>query len=170
MNKFEQLLSGGDLRSIGKSNIVSVAIRNQQDFDKLFSLLINGDRLLRMRAADAVEKITITHPDYLKSHKKELFSFFQTHQNIEFQWHLALLITRVDLSAGETNLVWKQLSNWAVDEKQSKIVRVNAIQSLFDISTNTSAYKRQFSKLATELDKLNIPSISARLRKLMKTI
>lgn len=168
MNKFEKLLSGGDLRSIGKSNRVSVAIRNQQDFDELFYLLIDSDRLLRMRAADAVEKITITHPEYLKSHKKELFSFFQTHQNIEFQWHLALLITRLDLSAGETNLVWRHLSKWAMDEKQSKIVRVNAIQSLFDISSHTPSYKNQFSKLANELDRQNVPSISARLRKLMK--
>ena len=38
MNAFEQLLAGGDLRTIGNSNRVVGLVQNQKDFDELFAL------------------------------------------------------------------------------------------------------------------------------------
>ncbi|HXL56509.1 MAG TPA: hypothetical protein VN958_09645 [Chitinophagaceae bacterium] len=39
MKTFGELLSGGDLRSIGKSNGVAALITDQKGFDNLFSCL-----------------------------------------------------------------------------------------------------------------------------------
>jgi hypothetical protein len=167
MEKLKQLLSGGDLRSIGKSNKVLATINTQQDFDNLFLLLFGEERLVQMRAADAVEKITIAHPEYLSSHKKEVLGLLISSKNIEFQWHLALLVSRINLTDKEIKIVWNRLSEWALDSGQSKIVRVNSIQSLFDISARASSYKKQFMNLAGELEKQKVPSISVRLRKLI---
>jgi hypothetical protein len=72
MRKFEDLLSGGDLRSIGKSNSVVALIENQAQFSELFLLLFHQQHTIVMRAADSVEKITINHPEYLHPHKKQL--------------------------------------------------------------------------------------------------
>lgn len=73
MTDFEKILSGGDLRSIGKSNSIITEIKNQNDFDELFKYLFHEDRLFVMRAADTIEKITIIHPQYLANHKIEIF-------------------------------------------------------------------------------------------------
>lgn len=52
MNQFEEILQGGDLRSIGESNRIGSLIKNQEDFDELFELLFHTDRKVAMRAAD----------------------------------------------------------------------------------------------------------------------
>ena len=81
MNEFEQLLAGGDLRKIGNSNVVVKLIHNQNDFDKLFTLLFHANRLIVMRAADAIEKISIHSPQYLNKYKQEIFSISETVKN-----------------------------------------------------------------------------------------
>lgn len=91
-------LKGGDLRSVGSVADLILRITCQADFDKLFSLLYWDNRLIVMRAMDALEKITIVHPKYLDGHTKELMQFLITAKNKEFKWHLALLITRISLS------------------------------------------------------------------------
>ena len=63
---------GGDLRSIGNANLVADEIKNQNEFDALFQYLHDNERLVVMRAADAIEKVTLVHPEYLNPHKSDI--------------------------------------------------------------------------------------------------
>lgn len=72
MADLETILNGGDLRSIGQSNTVVTLIDSQNKFDELFKLLFHPDRKIVMRVADAIEKITLTHCQYLKAHKDDI--------------------------------------------------------------------------------------------------
>lgn len=164
MKEFEKLLSGGDLRSIGNSNSVVSKIENQSDFDELFTLLFHADRLIVMRAADAIEKITLTNPQLLNLHKDEIFQLCRTVRNKELQWHLAQLLPRLHITGKEIDSVWNTLSTWAKDKANSKIVRVNALQGLFDITTSEPKFYSDFRQILIELQKENIPSINARIR------
>jgi hypothetical protein len=57
--------------------------------------------VLRMRAADAVEKISSQKPDLLKPFKSELLGLlFETDQK-ELRWHLAQMIPRLPLTKKE---------------------------------------------------------------------
>ena len=78
MSKYIKYLSGGDLRSIGMSNSVIPKIKTQQDFDELFRCLHHQDRIVVMRAADCIEKISATNPTYLTKYKKEIFDLSRT--------------------------------------------------------------------------------------------
>jgi hypothetical protein len=161
-------LKGGDLRSIGKANVIISEITNQKKFDKLFEGLFDTDRLVVMRAADAVEKITIAHPEYLDSHKKQLLELFQTANHIELKWHLAQLmprlILRLKLSEKETGIIWDKLTQWALDKTGSRIVRVNSIQALFDIQKQYPELRKDFENTIAQADRQNVPSVSARIR------
>jgi len=159
-------LSGGDLRSIGKVDLIVNEIQNQNDFDILFDCLHSGNRLIVMRAADAVEKITIRHTDYLRGHKKEILGFCKCAENIEFKWHLALLLPRLSLSKNEYNHVWETLSSWLLDPQESKIVRANSIQALFELSKQDPAAKEKLDKILKKVEKENVPSLLARIRKI----
>jgi hypothetical protein len=64
-------LAGGDRRSIGRSDEV---LADPSLFDVLFKGMLHEDPLVRMRAADAVEKITARHPEYLQPHKRQTTS------------------------------------------------------------------------------------------------
>jgi hypothetical protein len=172
MDSVAAKLKGGDLRSIGNSNIIVSNITNQSEFDALFECLFDSDRRVVMRAADAVEKITITHPEYLESHKKQLFQLFQTSNDIELKWHLAQLMPRLmlrlKLSEDETGQVWDRLTQWALDKSGSRIVRVNSTQALFDIQKQYTDLRKDFTDTLSKLDRENIPGIVARIKNIRK--
>lgn len=126
-------LPGGDLRSIGEVNNVIENINSQTEFDELFECLSHKERIIVMRAADTIEKITIKHPSYLKKHKTAIFKLCDTASNKELKWHLALLLPRFELNKEELHKARNLLTQWAFDKTNSRIVRVNSIQSLFEL-------------------------------------
>lgn len=162
------MLKGGDLRSIGPANQLVVLVKCQEDFDQLFRFLLEGERIQAMRAADAIEKITIKYPEYLKKHKKELLTLLSTAVNKEMKWHLCQLIPRLPLSVKELTDCLQTLTQWASEKRESKIVRVNALQALFNLQQKNPDSKIKLQAMVTRLEKENIPSIRARLRKIQQ--
>jgi hypothetical protein len=168
--KLSKALAGGDLRSIGKSNSIILTIKNQKDFDTLFRLLFHSDRLVVMRAADAIEKITLEKTHYLKKHKKEIIGLLDAAKNKELKWHLALLIPRLPLGLREFNDAWDILAAWTLDKKNSRIVRVNSIQGLFEMTKPKNKMSPFFDKVVSQLEKENIPSVQARVKAIRKSV
>jgi len=168
MNRFEDILKGGDLRSLGQSSLAVSLIHTQQDFDELFGNLFHTDRRIVMRTSDVVEKISFLHPEYLNKHKAKLFKLCQSATAIELKWHLALIIPRIKLTQKELGMVWQNLTHWAIDKKESKIVRVNSIQGLYLLLQNNKELDQDFSLTLSEIERKNIPSLNARIRKLRK--
>lgn len=166
MTDFEKILSGGDLRSIGKSNSVILKIQTQKDFDELFQCLFHEDRLVIMRAADTIEKITINNTQYLEKHKDAIIKLCSTVIDKELKWHLALLIPRLQLDDFEFANAWNTLTNWAKDKNNSRIVRVNSIQGLSEMKLQKKSLEKDFKFTLYEIEKENIPSINARIRRL----
>ena len=161
-------LNGGDLRSIGQANLIVTEIQNQNDFDILFNCLHSEDRLVVMRAADAIEKITIKRTDFLCGHKEEILAFCERADNIEFKWHLALLLPRLSFSESECDNVREILSSWLFDSKESKIVRANSLQALYELSKQDLITKEEFDGILSVVEKENIPSLLARIRKIRR--
>ncbi len=172
MNKLqiEKYLSGSDLRSIAKSGYLTDKINTQQKFDLLISFLFHPDRLIIMRAADVAEKISVQHPEWLNANKKWLFKLSKGPSEKELKWHLALMIPRLNLTKTETGECWKLLADWALNRSESKIVRVNSIQGLFEMLTHAPELKKDFDLIAEQLQQEQIPSINARIRILNKAL
>lgn len=166
MNNFFHLLQGGDLRSIGRSEEIIKMVNNQRDFDQLFPLLLSDERLTAMRAADVIEKITLVNPEYLQKHKSEIIELSEHTLHKEIKWHLALILSRLSLTEGQLSFVWQRLSGWARDPKESKIVRVNSLQGLFDLSQKKKGFAGDFHNTVAGIRKENIASINARIKKL----
>ena len=168
MPSFEQILSGGDLRSIGKSDTIVLNISSQENFDQLFKLLFHADRIVVMRAADVIEKVTINHPQYLAIHSKELLNLCKIAENKELKWHLALLVPRINLNDRQFEEAWDLLVIWARDKTNSRIVRVNSIQGLFELTSQKSSLAQHLKLILSEIKIENIPSINARIKKMSK--
>lgn len=170
MKNLLRFLQSGDLRSIGKVKELIGLIKTQADFDILFAYLSSGDRLVTMRAADAVEKITIDHPEFLKPYKKQVLALCADEQQIELKWHLALLLPRLRLTVRERAKVWGLLSDWVRDKRESKIVRVNALQGLADLLPEIPDQQADYERIITALKLEQIPSLNARMRKITVAI
>lgn len=168
MARFKDILKGGDLRSIGKANLAATRVNSQESFDGLFLELYDADRIVVMRAADAIEKVTATQPAYLQPHKSEVLSLCSKARDIELKWHLALLASRLKLTKKQTDNIWKTLSRWTIDKNESKIVRVNSLQALYNISRIHEDRITDFNLLLNTIENESIPSINARIRKLRK--
>ncbi len=166
MNKFQEILKGGDLRSIGKVNEIVTMVNTQNDFDELFIGLNHSDRKVVMRTADAIEKITLDKSDYLQKHKTELLNLCQIAKDIELKWHLVLLVSRLSLTKKELGNTWDLLTKWATDKKESKIVKVNSIQGLFNLLRQNHELSQDFNLTLSEIEKEKIPSLNARIKKL----
>jgi hypothetical protein len=164
MKRIYELLTGGDLRSLGQSKKLINLIQNQKDFDSLFKYLLNPERLTAMRAADVIEKITVEGCSYLRKHKKALLKLCKTATHKELKWHLALLVVRLELKSDELAIIFKQLTLWVLDKQESRIVRVNSLQALYDLSSKYQKVQLEFEGIISELKKQNIPSLNSRIR------
>lgn len=168
MPDFAHLLLGKDLRTIKKSNDVAQMVQDQESFDQLFGLLLHHERPLVMRAADCVEKVTAAHKEFLEPHKLQLLSLLKSAVNKELKWHIAQLVPRLALSPEELREVWSVLAYWTQNPNESKIVRVNALQGLFELSRNVPALKGNFENILQALAHESIPSLKARIKKLSR--
>jgi hypothetical protein len=164
--KIKDMLAGGDLRSIGEVEQVIRLVNSQSEFDELFEFLASPERLVAMRAADAIEKITQRHPAYLTKHKAEILALINQPQHIELKWHLAQLIGRIKLDAHEFKIVWNILNQWVLDKMESRIVRVNSLQALHDLLPQCPEFSGNFEQSMEALKQEGVPSISARIKKL----
>ncbi|MEO5603518.1 MAG: hypothetical protein ABIR06_21535 [Cyclobacteriaceae bacterium] len=165
---FEQRLLGKDLRSIGRSDEVVRLVQDQTDFDELFKLLLHHERLLVMRAADAIEKITATRKQFLEPHKDQILILARSAMDKGLKWHIAQLISRIPLSTPELKEVSDLLVYWAKNPNESKIVRVNALQGLYELSLQFPDLKDRLEDTISILEHEPIPSLKARIRKLRR--
>lgn len=102
----------------------------------------------------------------LRPHKAQLFSLLKSAAHKELKWHLALLVTRLSLTDEEGREVWGILSYWALNPNESKIVRVNSLQGLFELSLAHKEFAESFAHTLEVLEHERVPSIQARVKKL----
>jgi hypothetical protein len=95
-------LKGGDRRSIrGVPQVVDQVMADPSLFPAVFDGMANADPLVRMRCSDAIEKITAGRPEYLGPYKRRLIGLAAKAEQQEVRWHLAQLLSRLELSAPE---------------------------------------------------------------------
>ena len=166
MHPLLQKLTGTDRRSIGKSNAVVAEVLS---VPKLFGILFNGmlddDPVLRMRCADAVEKVSAIHPEYLQPYKKQLLQQVAKIEQQEVRWHVAPLFSRMALTAKERRVAVEILAEYLKDK--SKIVKTFSMQALADIAAQDEKLRRPLIKQLEKLTRTGSPAMQARGKKLL---
>ena len=162
-------LTGGDKRQIGRSNeVVATVLKNPSLFQELFSGLTASDPLVRMRAADAAEKITRQHPELLNSHKVVLLRVLENTEEQEVAWHAAVMAPRLTLYKNDRLRVFAVLKCFL--NAPSRIQRVMALQGLVDLATATPSLVTAVIPLVNDALEADVPSVRARARKLKKQL
>ena len=150
MSDIITILEEGDLRSIGRVTEVLTLIQDQPNlFPEVIQAMTHADPGVRMRASDAVEKITRSKPDFLQPHKTYLLKKVLDSEQQEVRWHLAQIIPRLDLTPKERLRVAGKL--FAYLEDDSKIVQTNTLQALVDLAWDNDDL---FNKVRAEVERL----------------
>jgi hypothetical protein len=167
MRQILKRLLGGDRRSIGASlEVAADVLANPLLFPDLFSGMTSKDPLLRMRTADAVEKVTVHNPRLLQPLKKKLLGSVALIDQQEIRWHAAQLFSRVEWTKSERARIVRILQDYLVDK--SSIVRTFAMQALADIAEKDRKLRPAILKRLRQLTESGTPAMRARGKKLLR--
>ena len=159
-------LAGGDRRSIGRANeVVADILARPSRLRILVEGLTNEDPLISMRAADALEKVTVQRPDLLRPHKNAILEISGRTRQQEVRWHMAALFPRLNLRAKERAVAVNILFEYLGDK--SSIVKTFAMQGLAGLSEQDPRLKASVIPLLKELTQTGTPAMRARGRKLL---
>ncbi len=162
-------LAGTDRRSIGRSNqVAKQVLANPKLLRALFAGMLDLDPIIRMRSADAVEKITARRPDLLRPYKKQLLQRVAKTDQSEVRWHAAQLFSRLDLTPKERRTVILILSEYLRDD--SSIVKTFSMQALADIAAQDATLRPGITKQLVRLTRTGTPAMKARGRKLIEKL
>lgn len=169
MDKIEKLLSYGDLRSAGKSEeVIKLVLNNPELFDSVVNSIFSDIPATRMRASDAVEKLTIEHAEWLKPYKKLFLSQITEIDQKEVKWHVAQILPRFKLTPKEREKVFNLMQEYLEDKSQ--IVKTFAMQALTDIAIQDITYVERVRSIVINLIKNGAPSQQSRGKKLLKIL
>jgi hypothetical protein len=125
-------LRGGDRRSIGRSGEVAELIaKSPKLFAEVVEAAIKADPVIRMRAADAIEKASTNSPALLQPHKRVINKIAVIPQQ-EVRWHVAQMLPRLKLTPKERDHAVSILFDYLEDK--SSIVKTFAMQGLSDFA------------------------------------
>jgi len=161
------MLEGSDRRSIGRANEVArLVFRHPRRFRELIKCLWNENPVLRSRAADAAEKVSVKNPRLLNRHKAELLGLLAEAEQIELRWHLAAMVPRLRLTVRERQRAAAALHQYLED--RSSIVKTFALQGLTDLAQNAPDLRINVKHLLEDALQSGTAAMRARARKLLK--
>lgn len=167
MLKIAAMLEGSDWRSIGRSDdVTQLVLKQPRRFRELIKSLWDEDPIVRMRAADAAEKVSAQKPRLFDPYKAELLGLLAEAEQIEFRWHLAAMIPRLRLTAEERRRAAVALRRYLDD--RSSIVKTFALQGLADLARNDASLRPKVKQLLEDAIHSGTPAMRARARKLLK--
>jgi len=164
-----EMLSGGDLRSIGRvPEVLGVMEKNLGEMNELVRCLESGDPVVRSRAVDALEKLTAKQPDLLKPFTEVLLREAAGRAQQEVRWHMAQMLPRLPLTRRQIREVFSLLRSYLRD--RSVIVQVCALQAMFDLSFQDPSLRGPVRELVEASCRTGAPALRARGRKLLSLL
>ena len=160
------MLAGGDLRSLGRVNsVATLVLEKPERFPELLQCLWSDDAVVRMRAADAAEKISRDKLQLVQPYKAEMLGLADETQQQEVQWHLALMLPRLNLTARERQRAAARLKEYL--NARSSIVKTLALQGLYDLAHQDEELQSEVTQLLEEARRAGTAAMKARARNLL---
>jgi hypothetical protein len=121
---------------------------------------------VRMRAADASEKVVRKIPDLLWPYKRELLGLMAETKEPKLRWHLAVMVPRLPLNLDERQLAISLLGGYLED--RSSIVKTFALQGLADLTVDDASIRPGVIEILRRATRGGTPAMKARSRKLLR--
>lgn len=165
-NEILEKLAGGDRRSLGRSGeVVRDVLIDPSLFETVFEGLFSPDSVVRMRAADAVEKITRERPDLLAPFKRQFIEQVAGIDQQEVRWHVAQMFSRLRLNKPERDAAADILLHYLTG--RSRIVKTFALQALTELARKDPSLRECARRALDEAVHTGSPAMRSRARKLL---
>ena len=146
---FSQMLTvGGHANSLGNvPTVIDIVLYDQKRLPELYDCLFNEDAWVRMRAADALEKICRMHPDWLAPYIDKLAADFGDNAQASIQWHMAQIYQQVALTKKQKDVAMQWLQTILSSKDIDWIVAANALVTLVQFTKDGSFPKDHMIQL-----------------------
>ena len=159
-------LTGGDRRSIGRVPSVVQRVRRNPDLvSEPVRGLRHGNSLVRIRAADALEKASRDRPAMLAPFQELLLEIAEESVEQEVRWHSAQMLPRLPLTRKDVDRAASILRGYLAD--RSAIVKVCALQALVELSCRDRRLVPMAIKTVETACRTGTPAVKARGEKLL---
>lgn len=166
----EQLLDGGDRRSIGQvRRVVRRAARDASIVGDVVAALRSPRPLVCMRAADALEKISRRDAAALRAHRRKLLHAAARTADPVVRWNLIQLLPRLDHGRTAIRRLARRLEVWFLTDA-SAIVRVSALEAVVALAKRDASLEPLASRMVAEGLTAPIASVRARARRLDRSL
>ena len=135
----DMLAVGGHANSLGLgSEVVELVLKDKPRLDELYNCLFNADSWVRMRAADALEKICRRHPEWLLPYIDRFSTDLASNEQASIQWHLAQIYRQVELTVEQKGFAINWLTQLLCSKDVDWIVSANAMDTLAQFTRDGS--------------------------------
>jgi hypothetical protein len=149
----------------GSEEVAAMVSKDPKFFSELMAGLWSTDPLIRMRAADAAEKVTRNRSELLRPYTGELLGLMVETEQQELRWHLAAMVPRLQLNIKQRNLATSLLIGYLDD--RSSIVKTFALQGLAELAQDDASLRPGVIKILREATRNGTAAMKARSRKLL---
>jgi len=163
----EALLTGGDPRSLRNATIViDAASRQPGRLAELVQCVFSPDEVVRMRASDALEKVCRARPSLLRPFVPRLLGQMSRIEQASVQWHLAQILTEVELDEAERAAAITILEH-NLDTSSDWIVTNLTLQALATFARTSPAVRTRLIERLHHYQDSPYKSVASRARKLL---
>jgi hypothetical protein len=147
-NFTDMLHTGGHANSLGRvPDVIELVLQDKSRLGELYGCLFAPDAWVRMRAADALEKICRQHPDWLLPYISRMQTELADTTQASFQWHMAQIYAQVSLSPKQKEMAIQWLKGLIATLDVDWIVAANTMDTLAQFTKDGSVAKPDFIAL-----------------------
>lgn len=127
----EMLLTGGHANSLGRTpEVIQIVLGDKSRLPELYDCLFHEDAWVRMRAADALEKVCRQHRDWLLPYIDKFADQLHSSTQPSIQWHLAQIYEQVELTDAQRRVAQDWLAALLSSKDADWIAVANAMDTL----------------------------------------
>jgi len=161
------LLKGGDRRSKGRSDALAAdATQDAGLVAELVEAMLDSDELVRLRAADALEKASAESPELLAPHVAKILGPVADVEQSDVRWHVAQMIPRLMLDGAGLRRAGEVLRSTL--KSDSRIARVMAMDALVRLADRAPRFRKPATGAVSRALAGGSPAERARARQLAR--
>lgn len=169
---FAQMLAvGGRSNSLGRVDEVIALVSDEPSrLDELYACLFDEDAWIRMRAADALEKVCRQHPEWLVPYVDRFPAELAGSSQPSILWHLAQMYRHLTLTSRQKAFAVSWLERVLSSTEVDWIVAANAMQTLMQFAEDGAVPRHELVALLRVQQQHRSKSVVRRADKLLAQV
>ncbi|WP_199229381.1 ACT domain-containing protein [Azospirillum sp. TSO22-1] len=170
MEGLAERLARGDRRTTGDAPSVADEVSADPALlPELVECLFVPSPGIRMRAADALERVSRVRPRDLDTYTDRLLTEVAAIDQAEVRWHVAQILPRLALDDIQRWRAAALMAQW-FGHAESRIVRTSALQAMVDLAENDAGLRELAAEMMRSALRSGVPSLAARARRILNPL